>query len=370
MYGKAVAPVNEIRAIETAYKGYRFRSRLEARWAVFFDALGIPWEYEAEGFNTSAGPYLPDFRIFGNLFAEVKPPAVEKHEPKRWQTFVEETGHSLVLLVDVPAEAWYPVMLAIKEGPRVAVECDCGGHAGSRWTFEWLDFAASSAKGRPWFAFCGPSRPPDRFLQSGGKGADAVSAARGARFEHGESGAPAPAPNPAPPPAVRTPPAEEVPEAELRVLGILMGGWPETASLVEALPLGDLLTHEHALAILAALKRLAPNRGTLDFSALAEPLDVGAGVLSARLLLEESPEEARPGDPSRLDRLRKLLLQLRIRRLEESGAALSAQIHRAEESGATDGIASLLDQRQAITGECLQLQRELRAPAPGAKAPA
>jgi hypothetical protein len=29
----------EIKAIETSYKGYRFRSRLEARWAVFFDAL-------------------------------------------------------------------------------------------------------------------------------------------------------------------------------------------------------------------------------------------------------------------------------------------------------------------------------------------
>ena len=28
-----------IKAIETVYNGYRFRSRLEARWAVFFDAL-------------------------------------------------------------------------------------------------------------------------------------------------------------------------------------------------------------------------------------------------------------------------------------------------------------------------------------------
>lgn len=40
-----------IRAIETKYKGYRFRSRLEARWAVFFDALGVQWEYEPEGFD-------------------------------------------------------------------------------------------------------------------------------------------------------------------------------------------------------------------------------------------------------------------------------------------------------------------------------
>ena len=40
-----------IKAIETSYKGYRFRSRLEARWGVFFDALDIKWEYESEGFD-------------------------------------------------------------------------------------------------------------------------------------------------------------------------------------------------------------------------------------------------------------------------------------------------------------------------------
>jgi len=51
-----------IKAIETRYKGYRFRSRLEARWAVFFDALGIKWEYEKEGYDLgAAGWYLPDF---------------------------------------------------------------------------------------------------------------------------------------------------------------------------------------------------------------------------------------------------------------------------------------------------------------------
>ena len=51
-----------LKAIETKYKGYRFRSRLEARWAVFFDTLGIKWEYEVEGFDLgAAGLYLPDF---------------------------------------------------------------------------------------------------------------------------------------------------------------------------------------------------------------------------------------------------------------------------------------------------------------------
>lgn len=53
-----------IKAIETQYKGYRFRSRLEARWAVFFDALGVEWVYEVEGFELDNGTrYLPDFWI-------------------------------------------------------------------------------------------------------------------------------------------------------------------------------------------------------------------------------------------------------------------------------------------------------------------
>lgn len=36
-------------ALTTRYAGCRFRSRLEARWAVFFDHLGIEWEYEPQG---------------------------------------------------------------------------------------------------------------------------------------------------------------------------------------------------------------------------------------------------------------------------------------------------------------------------------
>lgn len=63
-----------IKAIETQYKGYRFRSRLEARWAVFFDAMKWRWEYEKEGFNIDGLNYLPDFWLPDvNSFVEVKP---------------------------------------------------------------------------------------------------------------------------------------------------------------------------------------------------------------------------------------------------------------------------------------------------------
>lgn len=50
-----------LKAIETRYGGCHFRSRIEARWAVFFDALGVVWEYESEGFELPGGRYLPDF---------------------------------------------------------------------------------------------------------------------------------------------------------------------------------------------------------------------------------------------------------------------------------------------------------------------
>lgn len=53
-----------MKAIETYAFGHRFRSRLEARWATFFEALGIEYEYEHEGFRFEDGTqYLPDFYL-------------------------------------------------------------------------------------------------------------------------------------------------------------------------------------------------------------------------------------------------------------------------------------------------------------------
>jgi hypothetical protein len=50
-----------IKPIETEYCGIRFRSRLEARYAILFDELGLKWEYEKEGFDIHGKKYLPDF---------------------------------------------------------------------------------------------------------------------------------------------------------------------------------------------------------------------------------------------------------------------------------------------------------------------
>jgi hypothetical protein len=65
-----------INAIQTEYKGCLFRSRLEARWAVFFDELNVDWLYEPEGFLVGCHekrPYLPDFYLPKlKLWVEVK----------------------------------------------------------------------------------------------------------------------------------------------------------------------------------------------------------------------------------------------------------------------------------------------------------
>lgn len=64
----------DIKPIETYYNGYRFRSRLEARWAVFFDAFGVEYEYEPEGLIVANDEYyLPDFYLpYFKSYFEVK----------------------------------------------------------------------------------------------------------------------------------------------------------------------------------------------------------------------------------------------------------------------------------------------------------
>ena len=66
--------MEKIRSIQTEYRGFLFRSRLEARWAVFFDACGVDWEYEPEGIVLSDGKkYLPDFYLIDfHCYFEVK----------------------------------------------------------------------------------------------------------------------------------------------------------------------------------------------------------------------------------------------------------------------------------------------------------
>lgn len=98
---------SSIKAIETKYKGYKFRSRLEARWAVFFDNCNADWEYEPEGYDLGNGIYyLPDFlihnvdgRVGGDLYVEVKGQMTEEDAKK----IKEFSKHKPILvLTEIP----------------------------------------------------------------------------------------------------------------------------------------------------------------------------------------------------------------------------------------------------------------------------
>lgn len=107
----------DIRAIETEYNGYRFRSRLEARWAVFFDTAKIKYEYEPEGFTAGDGEeYLPDFYLpESDIYVEVKPnrPGAAE-EVRRAINVMLNNRQVLIVLPDIPYDTstnvwWFPV---------------------------------------------------------------------------------------------------------------------------------------------------------------------------------------------------------------------------------------------------------------------
>jgi hypothetical protein len=90
-----------IKAIETYYNRNYFRSRLEARWAIFFDALKIRWRYESVGFELGNGKrYLPDFYFPDyDFYGEIKP---EPIEDSRWLDFVRLSEKRLLVFTGNP----------------------------------------------------------------------------------------------------------------------------------------------------------------------------------------------------------------------------------------------------------------------------
>lgn len=96
-----------LKAIETRYKGYRMRSRLEARWAVFLDTLGVRWEYEAEGYELShgRGRYLPDFWLEAQqTWLEIKPGVPSQDELLKLGTLVLDADKFGVMVAGAVGE--------------------------------------------------------------------------------------------------------------------------------------------------------------------------------------------------------------------------------------------------------------------------
>lgn len=194
-----------MKAIETRYKGYRFRSRLEARWAVFFDALGIRWQYEVEGFElpitwdpppeytpAQVRRYLPDFYLPQvDMWAEVKPLPFFGMEMLVCHVLAEETKKEVLLLDGIPDERTY-----------FAAQGRSYNHGNWDFDFNIYDIAEGSryweSEGRfygLWEArleaapfFNGKGQPLEAEECDGDPELIrlAVKAARSARFEHGE----------------------------------------------------------------------------------------------------------------------------------------------------------------------------------------
>lgn len=91
-----------IQALPTIYKGHEFRSRLEARWAIFFDCMGWKWEYEPEAVQTRHGGYLVDFKMHGFEYAEIKPTEFSQEETEKAIDACAQFDKCITLYVGLP----------------------------------------------------------------------------------------------------------------------------------------------------------------------------------------------------------------------------------------------------------------------------
>lgn len=78
---------------KTKHNGYLFRSRLEARWALFLEFLKIDYLYEPKTFDLKNGhSYTPDFYLpILNIWIEIKPTYPTEEERERAKLLDNET---------------------------------------------------------------------------------------------------------------------------------------------------------------------------------------------------------------------------------------------------------------------------------------
>src|SRR6266496_336030 len=116
-----------IQAIETRYNGYRFRSRLEARWAIFLDTLNIGYRYEHEGFDIDNTWYLPDFWLPRfDLWIEIKPTLDDIAGMGKAVALSQQINGPVVILIGSPWPGEY-IAAHCRKGENGGVRCipDC-----------------------------------------------------------------------------------------------------------------------------------------------------------------------------------------------------------------------------------------------------
>lgn len=180
----------DIKPIETHYAGHLFRSRLEARFAVFFDTLGVGWVYEPEGYVVGGKPYLPDFWLpREGLFFEVKGQFPTVAEKDLCGALTDESGHGVVLSVGLPCQYPSYIWHFNADGlPPCSRDCRDIFNAESGLVWGSVDGDITTepvpyiATGRPL-----PLTNDDN-SGTGSRLSMAILAAKKARFEHGEKG--------------------------------------------------------------------------------------------------------------------------------------------------------------------------------------
>jgi hypothetical protein len=93
----------KINALPSVFKGVTYRSRMEARWAVFMTEAKIPFFYEPEGYHLEDGAfYLPDFYLPNqDAFMEIKNPLAPEDSKKKPIALSRLTGKP-VFVFEIP----------------------------------------------------------------------------------------------------------------------------------------------------------------------------------------------------------------------------------------------------------------------------
>lgn len=182
------------RAITTRYKGFAFRSRLEARWAVFFDHLGIRWDYEPEGYELGNGlRYLPDFWLPDlKLWVEIKPDAPDEVTKEKAFRLLQHGGHPVYITCGMPDRngvlVYHDTDYEVKILPAfVYFAADTKGVLTFGSTFR----SDGNHRCYPLWVHEIPFDPQcaAQGARSASVGEKAIFAARAARFEFGQEGA-------------------------------------------------------------------------------------------------------------------------------------------------------------------------------------
>jgi hypothetical protein len=130
-----------IKPIQTEYNGYKFRSRLEARWAVFFDHLDIDYDYEIEGFHIGRNWYLPDFYLSHlDLWVEIKPKTTNRPDHILFDHWQNRLDNGLVGDCNPHNLNPYPIRCAIEPIQNFIIICGTPGYRSDRHHGDAYDY--------------------------------------------------------------------------------------------------------------------------------------------------------------------------------------------------------------------------------------